>query len=198
MVSISILYSFKTCDNQRWAAEMSNSIAQLFAKNLPLIPSTKAEAFADGMLTYYSAFKTRRYEDMNYKSAPDYHIEWNFIMIVDQDEDLWMHSPQFRKVMGLAIGELFNTKITMFSSQNTVDIAYTMMFIDTYFNRWTLSLLRSETEPGKIRMCTRFPISDTKVLPLMQMSEEEMNDPAFNESKVHISVKDTTTLWHDQ
>jgi hypothetical protein len=41
-------------------AEMSNPIAEIFTRSLPSIPGARAEAFADGILTYFNAFKTRR------------------------------------------------------------------------------------------------------------------------------------------
>jgi hypothetical protein len=176
---------------------MSNPIAEIFTKCLPMMPGAKADAFGDGMLTYYNAFKTRRDDDMNYKIAPDYHTEWNFIMAVEPN-DLWVHSPQFRKAMALAIGELFKTKITMFGPQNTVDINYSMMFIDAHFNRWGVSISRSVGQPEAPlcgRVCARFPLSDTKVHPFTTIQEKEMSDPAFNNSKIHILVQDTTDLW---
>jgi hypothetical protein len=172
-------------------------IAEIFTKSLPSIQRAKAEAFADGMLTYYNAFKTRRDEDMNYKSAPDYHSEWNFIMAVEPD-DLWVHSPQFRKVVALAIGALFKTNITMFSPQNTVDIVYSLMFVDAHFNRWGVSLLRSESQPEAFRVCARFPLSDTKIQTFKTILETEMIDPAFNKSDVHILGQDTTALWYSE
>jgi hypothetical protein len=174
---------------------MPGKIVDIFTENLPWISPDKAEAFADGMLTYHNAFKTRRDEDMNYKSAPDYHTEWNFIMTVETD-DLWVHTPHFRKVVGLALGELFKTKITMFSPQNTADIEHSVMFIDAHLNRWGVSLLRSETNPDKFRICARFPLSDTKVQPFKTIKEKEMSDPAFNKSEIHILVQDTTSLWY--
>ena len=174
---------------------MSNKIAEIFAKCLPSIPGAKAEAFADGMLTYYHAFKTRRDEDMNYKSVPDYHTEWNFIMAVESD-DLWVHTPHFRKAVALALGELFKTKIAMFSPPNTVDIEHSVMFIDAHFNRWGVSLLRYESQPEAFRVCARFPHSDTKVLPFKMFSEKEMSDPAFNKSEIHILVQNTSDFWH--
>jgi hypothetical protein len=174
---------------------MPGKIVEIFTKNLPWISPDKAEAFADGMLTYYNAFKSRQDEDMNYKSAPDYHTEWNFIMTVEPD-DLWVHTPQFRKAVALALGALFKTKITMFSPQNTVDITYSVMFIDECFNRWGVSLLHSETDPDKFRICARFPLSDTKVQPFETVIEKAMSDPAFNKSTIHILVQKTTDFWH--
>jgi hypothetical protein len=174
---------------------MSNPIAEIFTKCLPMIPGAKADAFADGMLTYYNAFKTRRDDDMNYKIAPDYHTEWNFIMAVEPD-DLWVHSPQFRRAMAMAIGELFKTKITMFAPQNTVDINYSVLFIDAHFNRWGVSLSRSVGQPEAFRVCARFPLSDTKVQHSTTMKEEDISDPAFNNSRNHVLAQDTTDLWH--
>jgi hypothetical protein len=116
-------------------------------------------------------------------------------MAVEPD-DLWVHSPQFRKVVALAIGALFKTNITMFSPQNTVDIVYSLMFVDAHFNRWGVSLLRSESQPEAFRVCARFPLSDTKIQTFKTILEKEMIDPAFNKSDVHILGQDTTALWH--
>jgi hypothetical protein len=142
---------------------------------------------------------------MNYISAPDYHSELNHIMAVAR-EDYWVHSPQFRRILGLAIGKVFKTKITMFSPQNTVDISYAMLFVDAHFNRWSVSLLPlllssagqdddSEKE-AKFRICTRFPISGTKVQHFFKITEEEISDPAFNKKEIAIFAHDTS-MWHD-
>ena len=149
---------------------MKEKIVGIFTKNLPSVSASTAEEFAGGMQAYYNAFKARQDSDMNYNSAPDYHSELNHIMAVAR-EDYWVHSPQFRKILGLAIGKLFKTKITMFSAQNTLDISYSFMFVDAHFNRWSVSLLPllssaghdDDSEKGaKYRICTRFPISDPK------------------------------------
>ena len=180
---------------------MKDKLCTIFTKNLPSVPSSTAEAFADGMQSYYKEFKARQDSDMNYNLAPDYHSEFNHIMAVAQ-KDYWMHSPQFKKILGLAIGKLFKTKITMFSAQNTVDVSYTNMFIDTHFNRWSISFLTqsspadSEGSTGGVRICARFPIAETKVMPYMKTTEEEISDPAFNKTAVGLCVHDAS-MWHD-
>ena len=180
---------------------MKDKLCKIFTKNLPSVPSSTAEAFADGMQAYYKAFKARQDNDMNYNLAPDYHSEFNHIMAVGL-EDYWVHSPQFRKILGLAIGKLFKTKITMFSAQNTVDISYANMFIDTHFHRWSVSFITrsspadSEGSTGGSRICARFPISDTKVQHFMKITEEEISDPEFNKKEVCLFVHDAS-MWHD-
>ena len=180
---------------------MKGKLCTIFKKNLPSVSSSTAEEFASGMQAYYSAYKARQDSDMNYNLAPDYHNEFNHIMAVTR-EDYWVHSPQFRKILGLAIGELFKTKITMFSAQNTVNISYSIMFVDAHFNRWSVSHLPSlaaqddSGEGAKFRICTRFPVSGTKVMHYSKISENEISDPAFNKKDVGICVHDAS-VWHD-
>jgi hypothetical protein len=182
---------------------MKDELCAIFTKNLPSVSSSTAEEFADGMQAYYKAFKARQDSDMNYNAAPDYHSEFNHIMAVAR-EDYWMHSPQFRKILGLAIGKLFKTKITMFSTQNTVDISYSILFVDAHFNRWSVSFLMQsspeadhpDSEGSSFRICARFPISDTKVQHFLKITEEEISDPAFNKKEIGICVHDAS-MWHD-
>jgi hypothetical protein len=114
-------------------------------------------------------------------------------------DDFWVHSPQFKKVVGLTIGELFGTKITMFSPQNTVAGIYSIVFVDAHFNRWGVSLLKSDAaeSPDKNRLCMRFPFSGTKVQPFMSLTEQEISHPVFNTSLIHLYVQDTG-IWYGE
>ena len=133
---------------------------------------------------------------MNYSTAPDYHNNFTHIMSM-REEDFWVHSPQFRKILGLTIGELFKTKITMFSSQNNMGNSYAMTFVDSHLNRWGVSILSSDvdSEGPKFSIGARFPISVTKVMHYTKMTEKEISDPAFNKSDIAICVHDTSS-WY--
>ena len=175
---------------------MSDKLVDIFIDTLPSVPLTTAEAFATGMHAYYNAFKAKRESDMNYHCAPSYHSEFSNVMVMEQ-HDLWVHSPQFRKIFGLSINELFKTKITMFSPQSSIDATYSVVFVDTYFNRWSVSIVQSECDPTKLNLCVRFPVSGTKVQPFMKLSEQKISDPAFNNSMIHLFVQKTDE-WYDE
>jgi hypothetical protein len=118
---------------------MNTKIVDIFTKHLPSIPSTTAEAFAQGMQSFYDA----RQDGMEYE-----------IMVVGDDE-LWVHTPHFRKILGQTISELFNTKITMFRAPCTQRFSHSMVFVDAHNDRWSVSVLKSETQ---YRICMRWHI----------------------------------------
>ncbi len=174
---------------------MTEKIVERFIQILPSVPATSASAFADGMQNYYTAFKTHRESAMNYESKAEYLDAWHEIIVVKKD-DLSIHSPQFRKVLGLSIGELFKTKITMFSPPSTVDFIYSIVYVDENCNRWIVSLLESDADANELRICARLPRSGTKVSTFgLDKSEIDLSSPNFNNSGIHLMVQDTIALW---
>jgi hypothetical protein len=170
---------------------MSDEIAAIFSKYLPSVAASGA--FAKGMRSYHNVYRVQRDGDMNFPGNPEYY-NWQLEIMVLKPDDYWVHSPQFRKVMGLAIGELFKTKITVFTPPATVGIPQSsMMFIDTHFNRWMVSI--SETDSGEVRLFLRFPVANTKVAYSIVMEESQMCDPAFNASPLHVLAMDAS-VWH--
>jgi hypothetical protein len=176
---------------------MAAKIVEIFAKNLPSVNANAGEAFAAGMEAYHCAFKAIRDSAMNYETTPDYLNGWNEIMVV-QKEDLWIHTPHFRKIVGLAIGELFRTKITMLAPPWGADISqHTMVLVDAYSNRWIMSVLHSEKDSEQIRICLRFPRSGTKAVPhALKSTENELAGADFNTNGLALVVYDTS-VWHD-
>jgi hypothetical protein len=170
---------------------MSDKIAAIFSSQLPTVDA--ADAFAKGMCAYHIAYKVQRDGAMNYADTPEYYNSQPEIMLVKQD-DFWVHTPQFRKVMALAIGELFKTKVTMFSAPATVGCSVAMLFIDVHFNRWLVSI--SESAAGQIRVYMRFPIANTKVSHAVVVEEGQMCSPTFNASDSCMMVQDANA-WHE-
>ncbi len=121
---------------------MNTKIVDIFTKILPSIPSTTAEAFAQGMQSFYD----NRQDGMEYD-----------IMVVGDDE-LWVHTPHFRKILGQTICELFNTHITKFKPPCTQHLSHSMVFVDVHNNRWGVSVLKTETQ---YRICMLFHTSNT-------------------------------------
>ena len=164
----------------------------IFTKNLPSVSATSARVFADGMVTFYSAFKDYQNDHMNYESEAEYLNYKRDIMVV-KHEDLWIHSPQFMKTLGVTIGELFRTKIVHFGNVNTANFLYTMLFIDTHFNRFIVSFEKSGED---ISMSVRMPRSETKIAPDMKwMTETELADPALSNSGLAVIAQDVSCLW---
>ena len=169
-------------------------IQDLFTQNLPSVQSNSANEFSKGMNAYYSAFKVQQEKAMNPESIPDYHNAFHKIMEVQKD-DYWVHSPQFRKVLALAISNVFKTEITMLSPPCLPYIYYTMVFVDEYKNRWIISLQESASDPNKLSICARLPRSSTKTQYSISMTEKELSSADFNASCVQIFVQDTKS-WH--
>ena len=84
----------------------------------------------------------------------------------------------------------------MFSPQNNIDASYSVVFVDTYFNRWSVSLVQSSDDPAKLNLCVRFPVSETKVQPFMKIGEKDISDSEFNKTSIHLFVQDTS-IWYD-
>ncbi len=138
---------------------------------------------------------------MNYEATPDYHNACNEIMVVRPD-DFWIYTPHFKKILGLAIGELFKTKITMLGCADDTDMVHTLVFLDAQHNRFALTVLPSEVVDDQnpimtIRICARFPLSGTKVQMSKTLTDNEISTPAFNASPFVILVHDTSAWHHD-
>ena len=175
---------------------MSDKIAAIFSSQLPTVAA--ADAFAKGMCAYHVAYKAQRDGAMNYADTAEYY-NWQLEIMVLQQDDFWVYAPHFRKAMALAIGELFKTKVTMFSAPATVGISQSMLFVDVHFNRWMVSITEStdsESAAGQIRVCMRFPIANTKVSHANVLEEGQMCDPAFNASISSVHVYDAN-VWHE-
>ena len=175
-----------------------DSIMEIFTKNLPSVPLSAAEEFAQGMKDYYSVFNAHRDADMNYTSKPEYGTSWNDIMMINPDNDTWVHSPAFRKTVGLAISKLFKTKITMFSPPCTVYANYSMVFLDAHFNGWVVSIVQSEIDLEKFRLCARLPRPDTKTVDLetcKKLTEKELSGLSTPVVPILLLVQDTSE-WY--
>ena len=171
-------------------------IEEIFARNLPSVSTSAAFAFASGMHTYYEDFRARREGDMNYEKAADYFNGVNEIMEVSED-DLYIYTPHFKKILGLTISKLFKTKITMLSSPGDVKNNYSLYFVDDHKNRWNVSAQQSESDPLKVRICARFPIAGTIIHMTHASPESEIHSPLFNASGKLLCVRDAQE-WHKE
>ncbi len=171
-------------------------IEEIFARNLPSVSTSAAFAFASGMHMYYEVFSARREGDMNYEKAADYFDGLNEIMEVGED-DFFIYTPHFKKILGLTIGKLFKTKITMLGSPGDVKKNYSLFFVDDHKNRWNVSARQSESDPLKVRICARFPIAGTKIHMTHASPASEIHSPSFNPSGKLLCVLDAQE-WHKE
>ena len=177
---------------------MSAKIVEIFTKNLPSVNANAGQAFAAGMVAYHRAFTAIRDGAMNYETLPDYRNGWNEIMVVQKEDDLWIHTPHFKKIMGLSIGELFGTKITMLAPPCGPEIFCVVCLVDACSNRWIMSVLQSEMDSEQIRICLRFPRSGTKMAltpHTLKLTESELAGADFHTNGLQLIVYDTST-WH--
>ncbi len=175
-----------------------DSITEIFTKNLPSVPLSSAEAFAQGMEAYHSVYKAHQDSDMNYTSKPEYGTSWNDLVMINPDKDTWVHSPQFRKIIGLAISKLFRTEITMLSPPCTVDAVYSMVFLDAHSNGWVVSVMQSETDLEQFRVCARLPRPNLKTATICKMlTESELSGLSKLPEPIILLVQDTSE-WYSQ
>ena len=173
---------------------MSESkIHEIFTTILPSVEAGKRIAFLAGLQAYHEKFKQWRVGSMNYEADEQYQNEWFEIAVVDQN-DYWLYSPQFSKVMGLMLNELFKTRIQYHSRPDPTVIDRDSAFIDRLANRWLVSLRTPENEPDKMRICMRMPRSGTQMCTCGLMASE--NDVSAVNSKLHLRVTDTSA-WYD-
>ena len=174
---------------------MTDIIVEIFSRNLPSVNSNTAVAFAHGMRNYYSVFRVHQASGMNYTNTPEYLNSWNEIMMIHPDDDLWVHTPHFKKIIGLAINELFQTNIEMFSPPCQLDLFYSMVFVDANFNGWIVSVMQSEVDSEKVRICARLPRYNMKVTTSYNLiSHATENELSASKSS---SGQPTVLLVHD-
>lgn len=171
---------------------MSESkIHEIFTTILPSVEAGKRMAFLAGMRAYHEKFMGWRV-GMHYEADEQYQNEWFEIAVVDQN-DYWLYSPQFIKIMGLVLNELFKTRIQYHSLPDPTVIDRDCALIDRLTNRWVVSLRTPENEPEKMRICMRMPRSVTQMCTCGMASENEVS--AVNPT-VQIRVTDTRA-WYD-
>ncbi len=108
---------------------------------------------------------------------------------MDRD-DYWIYSPQFSKVLGLVINELFKIKIQFHSLSGPVSLEKTICVIDNHANRWILSIQKREREPEKLRISMRLPRTKTTMCACDLVHEKEVHSgtPAL--------CVDSTSSWY--
>ena len=111
-----------------------NIITAIFEKNLPSVEEEKKNVFINNMLAYHSEFKRHKDSEMNYEENTEYQNEFSTLSILDQN-DFWIYSPQFKKIVALMISELFKTKITQVSIGTPVDVTQDFVLFDRHLNR---------------------------------------------------------------
>ena len=173
---VSNISYYYVCHHHSIIIIMTDSIVEIFSRHLPSVNSNTAVAFAQGMRAYHSVFKTQQAcSGMNYANTPDYLNSWNEIMVIRLDDDLWVHTPHFKRIVTLAINELFGTDITLFSPHCPLDFFYSMVFLDASYNGWIVSVLQSEVDPDKVRICARLPRFGMKVaIHVLKLTENEL------------------------
>jgi hypothetical protein len=135
-----------------------DSIAALFCKEVGQAQGPAANDMGRGLCAYHAAFKALRDSVMNYEAQPEYQMH-NFIMLVPKDQ-LWPYTPHFRKFVGLAIQELFRTKITSLGFCPAT-MEQCLVFVDDRRNRWVMRVEESDSAPAMNQIIVYFPQSDT-------------------------------------
>jgi hypothetical protein len=144
------------------SSEEESMIAALFSKEVKHAPSVEivANDMARGLCTYHVAFKALRNSAMNYETLPEYKTH-NYIMSVPKDQ-LWPYTPHFRKFLGLAIQELFQTQIA-YLSFSAATIEQTVIYVDDHKNRWVMGVQESSADPTLNQIIMYFPLSNTQL-----------------------------------
>jgi hypothetical protein len=133
-------------------------IAALFCQIVQRAGGPVADDMARGLRAYHAAFRAIRDSAMNYEAHPEYQTH-TFIARVPKDQ-LWPYTPHFRRFVGLAIQELFQTKLTSLGF-SAVTMEQTLVFVDDHRNRWIVRMEGSDLEPATNQIVVYFPQSDT-------------------------------------
>lgn len=131
---------------------------------------------------------------MNYEADEQYLNEWVEIAVMDRD-DYWIYSPQFSKVTGLVLNELFKTKIQCHNLPDPLNFDRDLIFIDKHANRWTVSIRTRDNEPEQLRVCMRLPRSVPRLC-MCGVSLASENECSVVGTKMAIQVIDTS-VWYD-
>jgi hypothetical protein len=168
---------------------MTDPLADIFSKHLPSVPQIVADQFAQGMRSYHELYKSYREKAMNYESLPEYQNAQHSVMTVPQDQ-FWSYTPHFKKIVALAIQDMFKTKIATLGV-STVSIEQTFVFVDEHTNRWVMTLTESPLDPCLNQISIFFPRSNTPIIVQgIQTPIKQVNDPAFAKSNLALAVSD--------
>jgi hypothetical protein len=139
---------------------MTDSLEDIFRKNMPYVDESMAISFAAGMQAYHEQFKVFRDESINYGALPEYQSARQHVLQAPK-ESFWVYSPHFRKTMALAIELLFGTKITKMSLSAW---CWCIVFIDECMNRWTVVIDNpAENGEGVRKISMFFPRDKTQI-----------------------------------
>ena len=160
---------------------MTDTITGIFSQHLPCVPSNTAGDFANGMHAYHTAFKALRDSAMNYEGLPDYETS-SYIMQVPCDQ-FWPYTPHFRKVVALAIEDLFKTRITSLGA-SPCTMAQALVFVDDQRNRWIVRVEESALDDKLVKIHMHFPRSNSLTVAFGQrVPAEQLIDTAFLKEK---------------
>lgn len=171
---------------------MSDELDEIFTTHLPGVAEEKRRAFFEGMRAYHAKFKEYREESLVYETGDEYLNDMPEIVVLDQ-EDYWVYAPHFCRVFGLVLNKLFKTKISFLSTPPIGSYERAVVFVDANKIRWTMLITRSVSEPERLRICLRFPRSDTKFC-VHQLACE--NDISQKDSTV-IAIMTSVSDWYD-
>jgi hypothetical protein len=135
-----------------------DSIVALFYKEVRYAPSSAANEMARGLCAYLLAFKALRDSAMNYETQPE-HMTHSFIMQVPQDQ-LWPYTPHFRKLVVLAIQELFSDQDCLYGILCS-DHGTESHLCGDHRNRWIMRMEESEFDTTMNQIIMYFPRSNT-------------------------------------
>ena len=145
--------------SQSLAGGWMDKLARIFEELMPSVPA--AVAFADGMQAYYDKYRAH-----SGRITPEYRAEACLIMTADA---LWVHAPRFKRVLTLALGELFGTKIVSISVNAPFNDCQILVFVDTHGRRWVV------TVEEDLRVVARFPLPHTKTTSHQYASAEDFS-----------------------
>ena len=90
-----------------------------------------------------------------------------------QATDYWIYSPEFKKILALAIGKQFGSKITGISASSPCAEWQTLVFVDATRNRWTVTIRRDDQI---LHVSSLFPFSNTDFKGMVSKQAHELTD----------------------
>lgn len=170
----------------------AETLTALFTRLVPFAPT--ANDMAQGLQSYYTAFREHRESEMDYEALPEYKMK-SYIMQVPSDQ-LWVYTPHFRKFMALAISELFKTKITLMSFSSST-IEQTLLFVNDQKKRWIMQLEPSDSDPHVNKIFMYFPQPNTPLATTCHNTPlEHLVDATYLREKSRGIITEDVERWH--
>jgi hypothetical protein len=177
----------RQADEPRHEQGRHTKLTEFFNQLLPSVRSEVVDVFVCAIQDYHDAFDVHRQQHSDYENSPEYRVASHRLLSVKPEEDLWVYSPYFKKIMAFAIGQLFNTRITGISTSSSFETWQTAVFVNADRVRWTVAM---QPEGEAMHISLMYPISDTRVDLMHSLRAEKLTQELTRPGGLVLKVND--------